>query len=229
MLGSVNLAIRDAFNCYGHFYNLFLGNQKIVECRSVLEIVRKNSHISINKVANLRPNAIVIMMNPGKSYPLKSTPERIDLESLDINFTSKPLVTAYPDNTQTRIMKLMNYKNWNHVRVINLSDIREYRSRSLGELIKSFELITRTKVHSIFSNERQSERDDALSEDIVPILFAWGAKEFLKKYAAQSLCIVSSRETYGVPSIKSELYFHHPLTTRLSWYSNMIELLKNCE
>ncbi|MGE7604679.1 DUF1643 domain-containing protein [Peribacillus sp. NPDC097675] len=228
-MGSVDLAFRDAFHCYGHFYDLFLANQKIVKCRSVLEIVRKSSNISIDSVTNLRPNAIAIMMNPGKSYPLRNTPERINLESFDINFNLKPLVATYPDYTQARIMKLMNYKNWNHVRIINLSDIREPNSNRLGQLIKNFELVTRTKVHSIFCNERKSERDDALSEDIVPILLAWGGKDFLEEPASQCLCIVSTREIFGVPSIESEIHFQHPLTRRVSWYSKMIELLRNCE
>lgn len=223
------MAIRDAFYCYGHFYDLFLDNKRIAECRSVLEIVRKSSNISNDTVSSLRPNAIAIMMNPGKSYPIRNTPERIDLVSFDINFNSKPLVEAFPDDTQPRIMKLMNYKNWDHVRVINLSDLRERNSNRLGQLIESFELITRTKVHSIFCNERQNERDNALSEDIVPILLAWGAKDFLEDPARQCLGIVSSRETFGVPSIESEIYFQHPLTRRVSWYSKMIELLRNCE
>ncbi|MGE7635586.1 DUF1643 domain-containing protein [Bacillus paramycoides] len=223
------MAIRDAFHCYGHFYDLFLDNERIAECRSVLEIVKKSSNISIGSVSNLRPNAIAIMMNPGKSYPLKNTPERIDLESFEINFNSKPLVAAYPDETQPRIMRVMNYKNWDHVRIINLSDIRERNSNRLSQLIGSFELITRTKVHSIFCNERQNERDDALSEDIVPILLAWGVKDFLEEPATQCLDIVSSRETFGVPSIESEIYFQHPLTRRVSWYSKMIALLNDCE
>lgn len=222
------MAIRDAFNCYGHFYDLFLANQKIAECRSVLEIVRKSSNISIESVSNLRPNAIAIMMNPGKSYPLRNTAERIDLESFDIKFNSKPLVAAYPDDTQPRIMKLMNYKNWNHVRVINLSDIRELNSYRLRKLVKNFELVTSTKVHSIFSNERQDERDEALSEDMVPILLAWGVKDFLEGPAIQCLGIVSSRETFGVPSIESDNFFQHPLTRRVSWYEEMIVLLRNC-
>lgn len=223
------MAIRAAFYCYGHFYDVYIANQKIAECRSVLEIVRKSSNISIDNVSNLKPNAIAIMMNPGKSSPLKNTPERIDLDSFEINFNTKPLVAAYPDDTQLRIMKLMNNQSWSHVRVINLSDIRERNSNRLGQLIKSFELITRTKVHSIFSNERHRERDDALSNDMVPILLAWGVRNFLEELATQCLGIVKSRETFGVPSIDSEIYFQHPLTRRVSWYSEMLELLRNCE
>ena len=223
------MAIRDDFNCYGHFYDLFRDNQKIVGCRSVLEIVRKSTNISIDNVSDLRPNAIAIMMNPGKSYPISDTPERIDLELFDINFKSKSLVTAYPDDTQLRIMKLMNYKGWYHVRVINLSDIRESNSNRLRQLIENFELITGTKVHSIFSNERQNERDESLSENVVPILLAWGVKNFLEEPATRCFNIISSRVTFGVPSVKSDNLFQHPLTRRVSWYEKMIELLIRCE
>lgn len=221
------MGIRNAFNCYGHFYDLFIKDKKIAECRSVLEIVKKSSNIS--SVNQSIPNAVVIMMNPGRSYPIGGTRERIDLENFEISFSSRPLTLTFPDNTQIRIMKLMEHKNWNHVRVINLSDLRERDSKKLKQKIQRFELTTNSKIHSIFSDERQSERERALSNNTVPILLAWGVKDFLEETATHCLFIVRLRKRFGVPSKDSDTLFHHPLTRRVSWYTHMVKLLENCK
>lgn len=221
------MGIGNAFDCYGHFYDLFFEDKKIAACRSVLEIIKKSSNIS--DVDQSIPNAVVIMMNPGMSYPKVGTAERIDLENFETSFNSKTLTLAFPDITQIRIMKLMKHKNWNHVRVINLSDLREVDSKKLKRKIQRFELITSKRIHSIFSDERQSERERALSKNTVPILLAWGVKDFLEEIAAQCLFIVSSRKRFGVPSKESKALFHHPLTRRVSWYTHMVNLLENCK
>jgi hypothetical protein len=223
------MAIKDQFHCYGHFYNIFQAGQKVAECRSVLEIVRKTANITIRNASHLIPDAVVIMMNPGTSYSLDTVPERMDLETFEIDFENKRLVTAHPDATQPRIMKLMNFKNWKHVRILNLTDIREGDSNRLGALMEAVEQITNTSVHSIFSDRRWRERKSALTEDNVPILLAWGSVECISEYAEKCLVEVCSRKILGVPSTQSELYFQHPLTRRISWYNNMIELLEGAQ
>ncbi|WP_226582570.1 DUF1643 domain-containing protein [Halobacillus litoralis] len=220
------MPIKDGFYCYGHFYDMYKEDSKIAKCRSVLEIIRKNSSLSANELSLAQPNAIAIMMNPGKSYPENSQPERINIEEFNIDFLSKSLVLTNPDDTQTRIMKIMNNKRWNHVRVLNLSDIREEDSKKLGGLIRDFELRTQSNLHSIFSNSRYDEMIHALSNNRIPILLAWGTEECIENHAEFCLSLVNSRRTFGVPSSQSEYYFHHPLTRRISWYSRMIDLLE---
>jgi hypothetical protein len=66
------------------FYDLYKEASKIAKCRSVLEITRKNASLSMNELSLAQPNAIAIMMNPGKSYPENSQPERINFEEFNI-------------------------------------------------------------------------------------------------------------------------------------------------
>ncbi|MDA2439137.1 DUF1643 domain-containing protein [Bacillus cereus] len=219
--------IKSAFDCYGHFYNLYLENRKVAECRSVLEIVRKKGNLSISNIIINPPDAIVIMMNPGSSKPIKNTAESIeviDVENFCVEHSVESLVATKPDNTQSQIMNVMNFKGWNHVRVLNLSDIREKDSDKLGGRIRRFEKETLSIVHSIFSSQRAHERSSLLAVDNVPIIVAWGTKSFMKKYAQRCLTILKSREYYGVVSTQSKLYYYHPLTSKIPWVSQIKEL-----
>lgn len=220
------MLISDSYSCYGHFYDIYFSGEKISECRSVLEIVRKTTDFTITGLSQSIPDAIAIMMNPGTSVPVSEIPEIINLETFILDFNSKKLVITIPDNTQSRIMKIMNCFNWNHVRVINLSDIREKKSGKLGKLIKDFERNTSCDRHTIFSNTRTLERGFALSDKSVPLLLAWGTKGCIKKYATECLSILSNRQIFGIPSMQEEIFYHHPLTTKLSWYSIMKQQLE---
>ncbi|EJS68630.1 DUF1643 domain-containing protein [Bacillus cereus] len=219
--------IKSEFDCYGHFYDLYLENRKIAECRSVLEIVRKKSELAKKNIITTAPDAIVIMMNPGTSMPIKNVSEVIEIINIE-NFFIEPSaerwVATEPDNTQSRIMNVMNFKGWNHVRVLNLSDIREENSNNLGGRIRDFEQETLSMIHSIFSPQRVDERANLLSNGDVPIILAWGTKSFMKKYAKRCLTTLKSREYFGVASPQSELYYYHPLI-RKAWISEIKKLL----
>ena len=58
--------LKSKFDVFGHFYSVQIAPKRIVECRSVLEIV-VSDHVPKKTVAfsNRRPDAVFIMMNPG--------------------------------------------------------------------------------------------------------------------------------------------------------------------
>ncbi|MEY8350903.1 hypothetical protein AALF16_21970 [Bacillus cereus] len=107
----------------------------------------------------------------------------------------------------------------------NLSDIREKDSEKLGERIRVFEQETLSMVHSIFSPQRAGERSGLLAVNDVPIILAWGTKSFMKKYAKRCLTMLKSSESFGVVSAQHELYNYHPLTSKISWISEIKRLL----
>ncbi|EMY8533559.1 DUF1643 domain-containing protein [Bacillus paranthracis] len=216
--------MKSEFAYFGHFYELFLGNYT-VRCRSVLEIVRVKEGVNQESAVD----AVVIMMNPGSSEPSNegNPVERIDIENFVMDFNSRKLVRTIPDLTQSRITKIMDYKNWNHVRVLNLSDIREKKSGELSKKIREFEKKNLSMVHSIFSPQRKKERFNLISRE-VPVIVAWGGIPCTHKYMERCLVELESRQikVFGIFSNEEKRYYHHPLTTKLSWCSKMKELLK---
>ena len=79
------------------------------------------------------PDSLVIMMNPGGSEPMKKSVENLYTYK-NINLLADSLksgddiVKTKPDRTQYQIMRIMEWQQWSHVRVINLSDIRNPKS-----------------------------------------------------------------------------------------------------
>ncbi|MDD0822346.1 DUF1643 domain-containing protein [Bacillus cereus] len=217
--------MKSKFNYFGYFYELFLG-EYTVKCRSVLEIVRVGKEL--NKESGVE--AVVIMMNPGGSEPKGKdrsyTVERIDVENFVMDFDYGKLVQTIPDVTQSRITTIMDYKGWNHVRILNLSDIREKKNGNLSKKIREFEQRNLSMVHSIFSPQRKEERVKFLGEG-VPVILAWGTLPCTKKYIER--CLLELKENgmnwVGIPSSQGEWYYHHPLTTQLSWCSEMKKIL----
>lgn len=214
------MAIKDKFNCYGYFYNINKDRKIRGECRSILEIIRKGSDFSI------KLDAIAIMMNPGASIPLEGRPVNID-EVTGLQFTENDLVLTNPDNTQSRIMGIMNTKNWNRIRVINLSDLREKDHTQLETKISCFEDVL-GDIHSIFSDERKGELSKFLLREDVPLILAWGCKSHLENLADKCLNIIKEKTIIGVVSAQSEKLFQHPLT-RVKGSSWKKEILKQLE
>ena len=118
----------NQFNVYGHYYSVQLPGACTLKCRSVLEIIRPNTEpTDIAKLSSQVPNAIFIMMNPGSSEPLAGSENVITADQIVQLEVS--LVPANPDVTQYQVMQVMSQCNWSHVRVINLSDIRQAVSK----------------------------------------------------------------------------------------------------
>ncbi len=70
---------------------------------------------------------MVVMMNPGSSYPLNG---------IDNNFLPSE---AQPDITQKQIMRVMDAVGFDYARILNLSDLRTPDSGELYRFLKSDE------------------------------------------------------------------------------------------
>ena len=134
--------IRKYFNVTGYFYE-----KEQFGFRKFLNIIRKSSTIKT-------PDLMVIMMNPGSSRQEKEYANIFNKE-----------VPTIPDNTQDQIMKVMNNLELNYARILNLSDLRESKSKILYEKIELLKSIN--IAHSIFDDRRTADFKNILSRDFL--------------------------------------------------------------
>ena len=163
--------IRSRYQVYGHFYSLKLDEGKEYGCRSLVEIVTANTLCT--KLTDELPDAVVIMMNPGSSSPAEEINCRV-YDQDTIGNLQPLLCKAKPDDTQDQIMRLMDKMAWNHVRVINLSDLRDGDSGKFCKLLKEID----SDLHSIFSASRSEELHSRLKrKPNAPLICAWGVSD----------------------------------------------------
>lgn len=217
--------LKKKFSVYGHFYFNDMGNEGRFACRSVLEIVSKNDSICKDDILNSLPDAVVIMMNPGSSVPLELEPCEV-YSAANIKTLTPKYVDTKPDITQYQIMRLMLLKKWEHVRVINLSDLRTPKSSELFKTIKKME----NRQHSIFSEERKSELASKLNrKKKAPVICAWGLDNSLlglidmAKQALQGIAVI------GFADNESSFQFRHASpqkkSDKLEWLDYMLSVL----
>lgn len=160
--------LKKKYQVYGYFYNLKI-NQSVFKCRSILEIRTRINNCEI-------PDVVVIMMNPGASRPLNSD---IELETFTaqeyINQKRKELVLTQPDPTQYQIMRLMELNNWNFVKVINLSDLRNGDSGKFQEEFNKAHNLDSSNPHCITNVRRQNELNEHFKSKCKIIIAAWGS------------------------------------------------------
>lgn len=167
------------FNVYGSFYTLTI-NSKHFDCRNLLKISRKRKYCNIYD--NNKVDAIFTMMNPGSAAPLKE-PYKYPNYNLN-NYTSPSntysfainLIRAKPDNVQYYVMEIMDFKKFNNVLIVNLSDIINSDSKSFLSKVKSFRNITPkiiNNIHSIFSRNKLECYGLQLNL-ITPNIACWG-------------------------------------------------------
>ncbi|MFQ5544272.1 MAG: DUF1643 domain-containing protein [Nitrospiria bacterium] len=226
--------LKKNFDILGHFYSVCLKSGERIDCRSVLEIVRKkNSPSERDAILRQFPDAIFIMMNPGSSIPLEEVNNAIPEEKISLLGTS--LVPTRPDTTQYQVMRMMHFCDWDHVRVLNISDMRDPKSGKFIERYKNVEEVTGFKAHSIFSDERSNELENRLKKrPKAPIVCAWGVSPDLEPLIQR--CLVKLSEMDGSPDLTGLLkpgtdnkYFH-PLPTlqkgKVKWVNDMLGKLK---
>ena len=95
------------------------------------------------------------MMNPGSSRPLVEVNNRIHARA--IYELPISLVPTKPDTTQYQVMRLMHFREWRHVRVLNLSDLRSPKSTEFIKLFQRLEAASNFDSHSVFSDARTAE------------------------------------------------------------------------
>jgi hypothetical protein len=218
--------LKTYFRVHGHFYDVSLASL-CISCRSVLEIVRHDFRSGHHQGA---PDAVVIMMNPGSSKPLRGEPEQLKRGQLPS--IRKKLVSTRPDTTQYQIMRVMHSCGWDYVRVLNLSDLREPKSANFARQYRSLESDQQYRQHSIFCDGRTRELTRALRrKPNAPIICAWGISPQLDPLIGQ--CTHAIRQHGAVVGLQkgdcSHRYFH-PLPAlqgdKRAWVTDMVALLQ---
>jgi hypothetical protein len=227
--------LKKNFEVLGHFYSINFKSGHQIDCRSVLEIVPKQNNLSeIDSLLDQSPNAIFIMMNPGSSAPIEQVNNVIS--EGQINQLVVSLVPTKPDTTQYQVMRVMHYCGWNHIRVLNISDMRDPKSGKFIERYRNIEKITGFQAHSIFSDERTDELQFKLKKKArAPIVCAWGVSSDLEPLIQRCLIKISkiSDKSYltGLLKPDTDNKYFHPLPTlqtdKVKWVNNMVREIKS--
>ena len=225
--------LKKRFDCFGHFYELGLANGEQAKCRSVLEIVDASvPRTDLSAISLLEPDAVVVMMNPGSSHPTVAghQDERIVYPRPGAP-CRKPLVPTRPDNTQYQVMRIAVAQGWSHIRVLNLSDLRDPKSGSFLQKVEALDAVPGGHAHSIFCPERANECRHALKRRrATPILLGWGQDAGLLPLARQCLDRLGAEPTCTVRSDVHPLLNAHPSpmlqTKKIQWLDGMLAALE---
>jgi len=224
--------LKKNFGVFGHFYSIDLAPGEQIDCRSVLEIVAiKDKPTDTNLLLERAADAVFIMMNPGSSIPLEEVNNRFSHKQ--VGNMGASLVKTRPDTTQYQVMRVMHYCNWSHVRVLNLSDLRNPKGGDFAVQFRDLEQRTGFRAHSLFSDERTGERNLHLNrKPLSPIVCAWGispALDPLVERCLTKLAGISGRMGLLKPGTQNR-YFH-PLptlqTAKIQWVDNMVRLINS--
>jgi hypothetical protein len=197
--------LKKTFRCYGHFYRLCVEGIEPPLCRSVLEIT------SLSREAIGLPDAVVIMMNPGSSRPIEDgdTDSLLSMP-LPAGF-QKPLVLTQPDNTQYQIMRIMVSRHWKHVRVLNISDLRDPKSPSFIARTQKLAVLPGGATHSLFCEARTAECEQMLRRKPgAPFILGWGQDAGLIPLAKQCLACIEGERIITVPAGNDPALTAHP-------------------
>jgi hypothetical protein len=215
--------LKQRYAVLGHFYSLHFQGFEPVKCRSVLEITAKDAES--DPVAD----AVFVMMNPGSSRPVKETRQLVDAGR--ISEMKLELVPTVPDTTQYQLMRIMYYKGWQHVRVINLSDMRDPQSGSFAQRYPQLEIEVGSTVHSMFSAARSAQLSCHLSRKLDgPIVCAWGVSDDLNQLIDRATkALVAEPGVTGLVKPGQEGKYFHPLPLlqpqKEQWVVQMLERL----
>ncbi len=226
--------LKKGFDIFGHFYSVILKSGDKIDCRSVLEIVAKqNKPAERDAILKQSPDAIFIMMNPGSSFPLEEVNNAFSEEQ--ISQLAVSLVPTRPDTTQYQVMRVMHYCAWDHVRVLNISDMRDPKSGKFIERFRNIEKITGFQSHSIFSDDRTDELKSRLKKRTgAPIVCAWGVSADLDPLIQRCLAGISRMparaDLAGLLKPGTDNKYFHPLPTlqkqKVKWVNDMLREIK---
>jgi hypothetical protein len=219
--------LKSKYDVFGHFYSIEFALKHIVECRSVLEIVAKEI-VPDDSMTNSerKPDAVFVMMNPGSSKPLIAVDNHVHAEA--IHELPISLVPTKPDTTQYQVMRLMHYCDWQHVRVLNLSDLRCSKSNAFFKQYKALE-VDGYDSHSIFSKRREQELSSKLTRHkAVPVVRAWGVSAELDLLIDRCTAKLGKSKTIrGLLKEGATNKYLHPLPSlqrqKISWVDRMVE------
>lgn len=218
--------LKQTYGVYGDYYTLAVDGEAPISCRSVLEIVAHDAApLDLNSLCT-RSVPTVCMMNPGSSRPRDGAYQpRTVARPEDIGPT-RELVPAVPDNAQYQIMRVALKKGWPHVRILNLSDLREPSSGDFETQMAAL-----PQGHSIFDPLRAEELAGLL--DVAqPIITGWGLGAHLQALADMALRAISEApHHYGIVDPENEALFAYPSPPlqkhKDRWLSEILDLLKD--
>lgn len=194
--------MNNKFEIFGHFYEL-----SGLKCRRHLDIRREGADLS-------QPDIMVVMMNPGSSYPL---------DGIDNNHAA---TEAHPDPTQDQIMAVMNNTGFNFARVLNLSDARQSSSNEFYKFLNSSN--AHSIPHSIFHQSR-TEEFLTLFRQSVPVIYGWGVNANLEVLARMAMSRITEENPIGIRKAGLEWAYYHPLprihNKQVEWVDAISSLL----
>ena len=128
-------------------------------------------------------------------------------------------------------MRVSVHKAWTHVRVLNLSDLRDPKSGGFLAKVDRLAGIMGGHTHSIFCNERTGECAHALKRrGDSPVLLGWGQDAGLIPLAAQCIKRLGGEPFCTVPSEVHPLLNAHPSpmlqSKKLHWLETIIRELE---
>lgn len=189
--------MKENYNINGYFYQI-----EDSKFRKYLNIKKKSSTLE-------KPDLMIIMMNPGSSYPL------------DDNDDGNIETPTNPDPTQNQIMHIMEQCSFEYARVLNLSDYREAKSSVFYGRISSL-----PESHSIFHPSRQNDFDN-LFERNVPIIYAWGVNKKLMQLAKNAIHKTKTDSLiFGLNKKKYDFSYYHPLPRSAKKQTEWIDQIK---
>jgi hypothetical protein len=215
--------LKNKFSVFGHFYDLEIG-ERVFKCRSVLEIILK----SADDLSNSKPCAVVVMMNPGSSKPLNSDyiPQKFSPDEIMSTSWKKEIIPTKPDIAQYQLMRMMLLNDWNHIRVLNLSDLRNGNSGKFSVEYKDAEMLDPSNPHSLTHKGRLTEARSYCA-DTALVIGAWGSTEVLRESALSFLRDIS--DVCGLPLERPWYRYPSPYMKdqKVDWLECMFEKLKH--
>lgn len=223
-------ALRDRFGVYGYFYDIKVG-KTYLPCRSVLEIIDHDSTpMALDSILTRTPEAYVIMMNPGSSRPMDKTYRPVKVDNSKDIWRARTLTPTMPDITQYQIMKLAIFFGYQHVRILNISDLRQPKSPVFFEQVRQLAGTGFGDGHSLFSRGRRAECKALMCDTGVPVVLGWGRDVTLLPLAQQCLAGISGWRKYGVAVNQENTLFAHPSPMQQKhksrWLINISESIK---
>lgn len=216
--------LNQQFDVLGHFYSLIVPGGNPALCRSVLEIRAKEAPPGSGA------DAVFVMMNPGSSKPIVEVEQMVDVDQ--IAAMARPLVPTKADTTQYQVMRVMHYAGWGHVRVINLSDLRDAQSKSFEQSFSQLEQRAGYTVHSIFSPRRSEElKENLYRKSDGPIVCAWGVSNKLNRLIERTRgSLTPVCDVIGLEKPGHQGKYFHPLPTlqhqKVAWVQQMLKQLE---
>ncbi|HYD98860.1 MAG TPA: hypothetical protein VEH84_05720 [Alphaproteobacteria bacterium] len=229
----------QAFDCYGHFYSFAFQGQ-MLRCRSLLEIVAAGGpELEGRRLAEGPVDVLAVMMNPGTSRPMERAYREAEVADAAEMAAARRLTRTVPDTTQYQLMRLALARGWRHIRVLNLSDLRNFAGDEAMKEIAELEASPEGQRHSIFSELRAEERAELIPDAAgIPIVLGWGKRPALKPLARRALAALEGRWTLGVRTTRRtpaktppapELYEHpyqYDPELRAEWRRQMQAMLE---